>query len=425
MDPSKRPSELPVVIIGAGMAGLSCAVHMHAAGIPVRVLEASDGVGGRVRTDLVDGFRLDRGFQVYLDAYPETGKLLDLGALKLRSFEPGALVYKEGSLHRLMDVFRRPLAALASLRAPIGSFADKLRVARMRSRILGSSLESIAEREDMSTEAYLKRSGFSNEIIECFFRSFYGGIFLERPLLTSSRMFEFTFKMFGRGSATLPSAGMGAIPEQLAARLPESALSLQTPVERIDATTVHLASGERLEGSVIVLATDGSAASALLPKLKVPEPKWRGVTNLYFAAKTSPVGEAIICLNGSGKGLVNNFCVLTDAAPDYSSDGRALLSVSVLGLPEIDDLPGTVKRELQDWFGGQVLDWEHLRTDRISRALPEQPPVATSRELSRSYRREGSTFICGDYLNTSSIEGAVISGKQVATCLIAERGKLS
>ncbi len=424
MNLSEEQRDLPVVIIGAGMAGLSCAVHLHAAGISVRVLEASDGVGGRVRTDVVDGFRLDRGFQVYLDAYPETGKLLDLDALNLRSFEPGALVYKDSGLHRLMDVFRRPLAARASLQAPIGSFADKVRVAWMRRRILRSSLDAIVQRQDLSTEAYLKRAGFSDEIIECFFRSFYGGIFLERELQTSSRMFEFTFKMFGMGSATLPSTGMGAIPKQLAARLPEGAVSLQTPVERIDATSVRLATGECLEGSAVVIATDGTAARALLPGIEVPEPKWRKVTNVYFAAKTSPVDEAIICLNGRAKGLVNNVCVLTDVAPEYSSDGRALVSVSVLGLPELEDLPGVLKKELQDWFGAQVIDWEHLRTDRIPRALPEQAPVMNRRARSNPYRRQGDTFICGDYLSTSSIEGAVISGKQVAACLIAERGRV-
>ena len=112
----------PVLIVGAGMAGLSCAVHLHRAGIAVKVFEASDGVGGRVRTDIVDGFRLDRGFQVYLDAYEETGKLLDLPALDLQAFEPGALVYRGGKLHRLMDVFRRPGSALESLKAPVGSF---------------------------------------------------------------------------------------------------------------------------------------------------------------------------------------------------------------------------------------------------------------------------------------------------------------
>lgn len=415
MDTSK-----PVILVGAGMAGLACAVRLHEAGVPVRVLEASDGVGGRVRTDLVDGFRLDRGFQVYLDAYPETGKLLDLDALDLKRFEPGALVFRNGRLHRLMDVFRRPSTALASVRAPVGSLVDKLRVAWMRQRILGSSLESIAHRADQSTENYLQEQGFSMDMIDAFFRSFYGGIFLERGLRTSSRMFEFTFKMFGLGSATIPAQGMGAIPAQLAGRLESGSIRLNSPVAAIEANRVRLQTGAWIEGAAVVVATDGSVAKQLVPELDLAEPRWRSVTNLYFAATDSPVHEAIICLNGSGTGLVNNVCVLTDAAPDYSSDSRALLSVSVLGAHRNEDLAQRVLIELKAWFGSDVEKWVHLRTDIIRKALPEQLPLATGMAAIKPYSQMGGVYICGDHLSTASIEGAVISGQSVASALLKE-----
>lgn len=409
----------PVVIVGAGMAGLSCALHLHRAGIPVRIFEESDGVGGRVRTDQVDGFRLDRGFQVYLDAYPETGQLLDLDALELKRFEPGALIYKNNELHRLMDVFRRPGAAIASLRAPIGSFADKARVGWMRTTILKSSLEEIAARQDRSTEDYLRGRGFSEGMLDSFFRSFYGGIFLERELQTSSRMFEFTFKMFGLGSATLPARGMGEIPKQLAEQLPDGALALNAPVQAVGPTGVELENGERVPASAVVLATNGTAAHALLPGANLPEPKWRTVTNLYFAAPQSPVREPIICLNGEGKGMVNNVCALTDAAPDYSPDGRALMSVSLLGLPEDDALPQRVKDELRNWFGPEVEGWEHLRTDRIPKALPEQLPNSSS---DKAYQEHAGVYICGDHCLSASIEGAVVSGKKLAGHLAGQLG---
>lgn len=415
MDTSK-----PVILVGAGMAGLACAVRLHEAGVPVRVLEASDGVGGRVRTDLVDGFRLDRGFQVYLDAYPETGKLLDLDALDLKRFEPGALVFRNGRLHRLMDVFRRPSTALASVRAPVGSLVDKLRVAWMRQRILGSSLESIAHRADQSTENYLQEQGFSMDMIDAFFRSFYGGIFLERGLRTSSRMFEFTFKMFGLGSATIPAQGMGAIPAQLAGRLESGSIRLNSPVAAIEANRVRLQTGAWIEGAAVVVATDGSVAKQLVPELDLAEPRWRSVTNLYFAATDSPVHEAIICLNGSGTGLVNNVCVLTDASPDYSSDSRALLSVSVLGAHRNEDLAQRVLIELKAWFGSDVEKCVHLRTDIIRKALPEQLPLATGMAAIKPYSQMGGVYICGDHLSTASIEGAVISGQSVASALLKE-----
>ena len=353
------------------MAGLACAVQLHRAGQEVCIFEASDTVGGRVRTDKVDGFLLDRGFQVYLDRYPETGKLLDLEALDLKAFEPGALIYRDGRLHRLMDVFRRPASAWSSVTAPVGSLADKLRVGLMRMKILNSSFEAIAVREDRSTETYLRDCGFSEAIIDRFFRSFYGGIFLERALRTSSRMFEFTFKLFGQGSATLPARGMGEIPKQLAALLPDGSIQLNQAVQAVGIDSITLESGERIQGCATVVATDGSAAHALLPELEGPAPEWRSVTTLYFAADRSPIREAIICLNGSGSGTVNNVCVISDAAPCYAPEGQSLLSVSVLGLVEADDLVEQVRSELLEWFGPEVSSWRHLRTDHIRRGLPE------------------------------------------------------
>ena len=409
----------PVVIVGAGMAGLSCAVHLHKAGVPVRVFEAEDQVGGRVRTYVYRGFLLDRGFQVYLNAYPTIGSLLNLDALDLKKFEPGALVFKEAKLHRLMDVFRRPGSALESALAPVGGLLDKLRVARMRQRILGSSLDEIANRPDFTTEAYLKAEGFSAGMIDIFFRSFYGGIFLERDLRTSSRMFEFTFKMFGRGSATIPAKGMGEIPKQLAAMLPDGTIELGQGVGGTGPGYVSLLSGQRVEASKVVVAGNATCAKRLVPSMLLPEPHWRSVTNLYFAAAKSPVSEPIICLNGSGEGLVNNVCCMTDASPEYSVDGRALMSVSVLGLQEEKGLVESVQSELRDWFGDEVRDWEHLRTDRIEKALPEQLPATGRDENVQGYLERQGIYVCGDHCVTASIEGAVVSGKRVAESIIA------
>ena len=411
--------EAPVIIVGAGMAGLSCAVHLQAAGLNLRLIDSSDGVGGRVRTDVVDGFLLDRGFQVYLDAYPETGALLDLKALDLRAFEPGALVFDGKRLERLMDVFRRPTSAWASLTAPIGGFIDKLRVGLMRTQILGSTLEQIANREDRTTESYLRGRGFSEAVIDTFFRSFYGGIFLESELRTSSRMFEFTFKMFGQGSATLPAKGMGEIPKQLAARLPLDSISLNQKVVSLDSHSVTLSSGEQIHGRAVVLATNAAAVGSLLSELKESMPDWRSVTNLYFCAPSSPIKESIICLNGSGEGVVNNVCALTDASPDYSPDQRALISVSVLGLHPEESLPGKVQQELMGWFGECVGEWSHLRTDLIPKALPEQAPSAQKDKV--GFIQQNGIYVCGDHATSASIEGAVISGKHVAEAILKRR----
>lgn len=410
----KDSHKRPVLIVGAGMAGLSCAMHLHKAGVPVCILEADKGVGGRVQTDDVGGFLLDRGFQVYLDAYPETGALLELKALDLRPFKPGAFVFRKGKLYRLMDVLRHPGSLWSSITTPVGGLVDKLRVGLLRTKLQISSLAEIAAREDQSTEAYLRGSGFSDDMIDSFFRAFYGGIFLERELRTSSRMFEFTFKMFSQGRATLPSRGMGEIPRQLAAKLPPDAIRLDTKVASIESQSVLLENGERLSGSAVVIATDASAAHKLLPDWTLPEPTWRSVTTLYFAADASPMDEAIICLNGSGAGRVNSVSALSDVAPGYAPSGKTLLSVVVLGVSEEDTLEASVREELVGWFGPTVKAWQHLRTDRIAHALPEQLPESGKSHRSEGFLKHGDVWLCGDHLSSASIEGAVVSGKQVA-----------
>ena len=243
-------SKETIIIVGAGLSGLSCALTLQDAGLHPLILEASDGPGGRVRTDIQEGFLLDRGFQVYLDAYPNAGALFDDSSLNLQPFNPGALVYRQGVLHRVMDVFRSPQHLLPSLFAPVGSLLDKLQVARLRTSILKTPLEQIGQSEDLKTEEFLSQSGFSKRIIDTFFRAFYGGIFLERDLRTSSQMFEFTFKMFSEGSATLPAKGMGQLSEQLANRIPSEQIRYQTTVSKITDHQIHLDSQEALTASI-------------------------------------------------------------------------------------------------------------------------------------------------------------------------------
>ncbi len=413
---------LPVLIVGAGLSGLSCAFHLHQAGIPVRVLEASDGAGGRVRTDRVDGFLLDRGFQVYLSAYPEAGKLLDLEALDLHAFEPGAICFDGKKLHRVMDVFRKPSSFLESAFGPVGSMADKLRVALLRFRALGSSEDEITRRPDRPTHEFLERFGFGKPMIDGFFRAFYGGIFLERELRTSSRMFEFTFKMFSKGSATLPAMGMGEIPLQIARRLPPETIRINAVVASLNETSVSLIGGETIPARQVVVATQATQTSLLVPDFKLHAPDWRSVTNLYFRASQSPLDKAIIGLNTSGEGMVNNVCVLSDVAPSYAPPGQSLISVTVLGVHADPDLPEQIQKELGAWFGEQVNEWRHLRTDLIKQALPEQLPGSGS-DQKPGFLKLNGIWICGDHVTSASIEGAIISGKRTAMAIVDSLGQ--
>lgn len=409
-------AEKLVLIVGGGLAGLACAVRLHAAGVRPLIFEGSDGVGGRVRTDPLEGFLLDRGFQVFLDAYPEAGELLDKESLDLRAFRPGALIHQTSGMERVMDVFREPRHLLESALSPVGSFADKLRVAGLRLRLMGRSTQEIAGHEDMTTESYLQRAGFSAAMIDGFFRSFYGGIFLERELQTSSRMFEFTFKMFSQGRATLPAKGMGEIPRQLASRLSPAAIRLGASVAQIEPGGIALHSGEKFQGDAVVVATDATTAAELVPAAGTVGAVWRSVTCLYFAANRSPLGEAIIALDGTGAGLVNNVCVPSDLAPEYAPRGQALVSVSVLGSVDPDDLEARVLAELEGWFGRQVREWRHLRTYRIERALPRQSPGTGF--TGPGFREQAGVYLCGDHNWSASIEGAIHSGLRTADAIV-------
>jgi phytoene dehydrogenase-like protein len=411
-----------VLIIGAGLAGLACARRLRSQNCDVQVVDAGDAVGGRVRTDTVDGFRLDRGFQVLLTAYPETKRELDYDALDLHAFFDGALVHVNGRFHRIADPFRHPFDAPKTLFAPVGTLGDKLRVARARGKLTGDSISEImARRETTTLDALRDRWGFSDLMIDRFFRPFFGGIFLDRTLEASSRMFEFIFKMFAEGEAALPAGGMQALPNQMAAPLPDEKIRLNTRVERLENQTAHLDTGEAIRADAVVVATDAPEAHRLLGD-DAPAPTGCPTRCLYYAASASPIDLPVLVLNGDGVGPVNNVCVLSDVAPGYAPDDRALLSVTVVGDPpeKGETLQRAVRRQLIDWFGLEAGGWEHLRTYDIPYALPDQrPPFLSPPE--RPVRRRPGRYVCGDHRQTASLNGAIASGRAAAQAVLADQ----
>jgi phytoene dehydrogenase-like protein len=392
-----------------------------ACSLSCEILEASNAVGGRVRTDQVNGFLLDRGFQVLLTAYPETQRVLDYAALDLQPFYPGALVYLNHRFHRVADPWRHPVDAVRTLFSPIGALMDKLRVGRLRRQVRKGSLEALLRRPEQTTLGALETAGFSTAMIDHFFRPFLGGIFLERHLQTSSRLFEFVFRMFSEGDAALPANGMGAISEQLAADLPEGVLHLNTPAHTVTPNFVTLASGETRQAGRVVIATENPEAARLLHDIDPIDA--RKVTCLYFAAEKPPVDEAILILNGENDGPVNNVCLPSAVASSYAPAGAALFSATVLDDLQTSDaqLASEVRSQMTQWFGGSVRQWQHLRTYRIPHALPAHTPnqYAVS---PRPARLESGVYICGDYRESASIHGAMVSGRRAAEAIIHEVG---
>ncbi len=412
-------SDPDVVIVGGGLAGLACARHLHQNGISFQIIEASDGLGGRVRTDRVAGFLLDRGFQVLQTAYPEAQRVLDYAKLDLHKFFPGAVIRIDNHSYRVADPLRMPLEAFDSLFSPIGTMRDKFRLLVLRQRLHRQSIDSIFNREERTTLDALQREGFSPTIVSSLFRPFLRGIFLEKGLQTSSRMFEFALKMFTDGHATLPANGMGAIPDQLASALPLEAIRLNTKVVSVSPNSATLEYGEQLKARAVVVATEGPEACRLIPGL---EPVIScSATCMYFVAGYNPLGSPILALNGDGSGIINNLCVPSAVAPSYAPAGSSLISISILGIPDEDDkkLELMVRSQLKSWFGPKVDSWRSFRTYRIHHALPSQAFPALS-QPQRRVKMEQGLYVCGDHRDTASIHGALVSGRRTAETVLED-----
>ncbi|KAM0821326.1 hypothetical protein ACQ4PT_072314 [Festuca glaucescens] len=424
------------VIVGGGLAGLAAATHLASLSVPFTLLEASDRLGGRVATDEVDGYLLDRGFQIFLTAYPECQRLLDYPALRLQPFFPGALVYLGGggspSFHMLADPFRYPIRSLSSVLSPVGSLPDKLLVGLTRLRAAATPDDAILSSPETTTATHLQKLGFSPSIVERFLRPFLAGIFFDPALDTSSRLFELVFKRLALGDNALPEAGIGAIAAQLADRLPAGSVRLNARATTLDPSSgaVTLTTGETVSAGLgVIVAVEQPEAEKLLPQqLPTRSPKKaaaeRSTVCIYFSADRAAVQEPVLLLNGSGKGIVNNMFFATSVAPSYAPAGKVLVSVSLVGSfagREDAELAGEAVRELGGWFGPEeVASWVHLRTYRIGFAQPDQTPP--TEPAGRDPRVGDGVYVCGDHWCSATFDGAMVSGRRAAEALAQDKG---
>jgi hypothetical protein len=337
--------------------------------------------------------------------------VLNYDQLQPGYFHSGAIVRSGGSFHFLADPLREPASALSTARAPVGSMADKARIAKLWARTRSGSLEALFSRPETTTIQALQNAGFSGGMVEQFFRPFLGGINLERDLITSSRKFEFVFRMFAQGRAALPARGMETIPAQMASRLPSASIRTGVRIEQLEDTAAVASTGERFTADRIVVATEQPAADRLLGRQSAA--RFNSVTCVYFEAPSSPVQGPWLVLNGEGRGPVNNLCVSSDVCPTYADSGKALVNVSVIG--NLPDPEPAVRHQLTEWFGPSVASWKHLRTYRIAYALPLQATVTPGLLPARVSDR---LFVCGDYLDVAGQHGAMVAGRKAAEALI-------
>jgi phytoene dehydrogenase-like protein len=371
-------AEYDVVIVGAGLSGLTAARLLTSNGVPCLVLDSADRIGGRVKTDEMDGFILDRGFQVFLTSYPEVKQWLDLDTLNLSGFFNGALVWLGDEFQKVADPWRHPAEGVQSIYNKIGTLRDKMKVANLRQQLVNggsSEIWDISLQPECTSDTYLRKLGLSDKIISTLFRPFLSGIFLEKELSTSSQFFEHIFKVFALGNATLPADGIQAIPRQLAKPLPKNSIRLHSRVTGIESGRVRLTSGELISARTILLASDAADARGLYAQLPLRE--FNSVSCLYFAASVPPLEEPILALNGVPGKVINNLCVPSQVASTYAPAGQSLVSVSVVGkvqdYQDAQQLLHQVRQELQEWFGPVAQEWQWLKTYSIVRALPQVP----------------------------------------------------
>lgn len=405
-----------IVIIGAGVAGLVAAIELEKKGYQPEILEATDRVGGRVKTDYKDGYQFDHGFQVLLTAYPELKNYLDLDLLKLKKFKPGAKIYANDSAFLFVDPIREPSTLFKAIFSPAGSLLDKWKIWRLSMKLKKMTVEEIFQLPSNTTMQFLKEYGFSNEIITNFFQPFFSGIFLEKELETSSRMFQFIFKMFSEGYASIPEKGMQAVSDQLYNQLNTTKIHFNTKVIKIENHIIHTSSKEYPYDAVII-ATE---PSTLFTGYKRSITKFHSTTNLYFSMPKK--------LNGGYIGLivkenseVNNISILSDISSSYAPAGKSLLSVSVVGKVEMEDL------QLREKIGNEIAsilsldkkDIKFLTSYHITHALPEVKEP--SMNLTKSDVSIGEDrYLAGDYLVGGSLNGAMGSGRQCVNILLED-----
>jgi len=396
-------------IVGAGISGLVAATVLEQHGYSPVLIEASDRVGGRVKTDIINGYQLDHGFQVLLTAYPAAQKYLDYKSLELQKFLPGASIFKNGKQEIIGDPLRDASLLFSTLFASVGTVADKLKILKLNTRLKKKTIEEIFSDKEQTTLSYLTELDFSSGMINDFFTPFFSGIFLENKLETSSRMFEFVYKMFGEGSAALPKGGIEEIPKQLLHQLKGTTIKYNTAVSSISDNKILLADGQELESDFIIIATE---ASSLIPNLKNQAIEWQSCDTLYFETESRTIQKPLIGLIPDQNALINNIFYHTSLKTAINAV-KELLSVTVVDNKGLSDkaLTDQVQKELRELCG--ITSTTFIKHYTIPKSLPKLSELHY--EISPSETRLTETiYLAGDIQLNGSLNAAMIAGEKAA-----------
>jgi phytoene dehydrogenase-like protein len=409
---SDLPGHSDVVIVGGGAAGLAAARELTAAGAQVLLLEAGPRLGGRIVTDTVDGFRLDRGFQVVNTAYPALPDFVDLAELDLRLFDHALLIADDRGRHLLADPRHRlSLPALGRLPVPITGLVA---LALFSARLGYGEARKLKAEPETAAAAYLFRR-LDVATVRTLVEPFLTGVFGDQPLLTSSRVTAMIWRSFVRGRVGIPAAGIGKLIEVLARPLPPDLIRLNTPVLAVDGRQVQTAAGT-VQARAVIVATDPAAAAGLLPGLPVPEQ--RVLVTTYHAADEPPVDRPVLLLDGTGRSGIANSVVLSLASPGYAPPGRHLIATTATAEAGLDE--PAIRRQLAGLYGQPTGGWEHIATVRAEPGLVTAPPPQG--RLRKPVRLTDTLFVAGDHRDTPSLQGALVSGRRAARAVLRELG---
>ena len=402
----KSPS---IHIIGGGISGLIAARVLEEHGLSATIIEATDRLGGRVKTDVVDGYNLDHGFQVLLTAYPAAKKYLDFDALALQEFLPGSAIFKNGKQKIIGDPLRNLSLLLPTLVSGIGTVNDKLKILALNRRLKKKSIQNIFAEKEQTTISYLENIGFSEAIITDFFIPFFSGIFLENKLETSSRMFEFVYKMFGEGNAALPKDGIQAIPKQLFEKLKNTTCVFNTKVKSVENGNIKLESGETLKSNFTIIATQ---ASGLVSNLKNQATLWKSCDTLYFEVTKREIRKPLIGLIAAPNALINNIFYHTSLQTSATAT-KELLSVTVVNRQNLTNkqLVAKVQKELKELCN--IDSCTFIKQYNIPMALPKLQDIQYEM-LPSETRLTETIFLAGDTQLNGSLNAAMIAGERAA-----------